>query len=139
MKLHGIGAAKAVLVGLMVAMMAGCDNGNSDGGGGNGGGGGASVVGKWLMVSGESGSTGYWEFFANGDFTMFDDAGYTVAHASGTFTQSGAHVTGTFENPGVGDGEIDCTLSADSQAIEMDFIEHWHDPYKHVPFTGTKN
>ena len=91
------------------------------------------------MVSGESGSTGYWEFFSNGEFTMFDDSGYTVAHTSGTFTQSGTQVTGMFENPGVGSGEIDGTLSEDSQSMALDFIEHWHDPYKHIPFTGTKN
>ena len=33
-------------------------------------------------------------------------------------------------------GDRKATISGDS--ISLDFIEHWHTPYKHVPYTGTR-
>ena len=40
------------------------------------------------------------------------------------------------QNPGTGTGEIVATLEGDSMAL--DFIEHWHSPYKTLQFTGVK-
>ena len=39
-------------------------------------------------------------------------------------------------NPGVGSGEI--TATVDGDAISLDFIEHWHTPYKVVHYTGNR-
>lgn len=123
-----------------IVFMTGCesDGGDDDGGGGQSGG---SVVGTWEMNEG-SADTGanvsWWVFNADGTMTMYDNAGLTAKHISGTFTQDGNKVTGPFRNPGVGDGELDCTLSDDGKTMQMDFIEHWHSPYKHVPYFGTK-
>ena len=39
-------------------------------------------------------------------------------------------------NPGTGTGEIVATLSGDT--LSLDFVEYWHNPYKHVPYTGAK-
>ncbi len=39
-------------------------------------------------------------------------------------------------NPGVGEGEIVATLTGTT--LNLDFVEFWHRPPKHVPYTGTK-
>jgi hypothetical protein len=39
-------------------------------------------------------------------------------------------------NPGVGNGKIEGTFEDNS--MTMDFIEYWHTPAKHVPYTGSK-
>ena len=62
----------------------------------------------------------------------------THRHLGGTYTQSGTSVSGTGSNPGVGDLDIEGTLSADGKTMELDSIEHWHDPFKHNVATLTR-
>lgn len=97
-----------------------------------------SVVGRWAMVSQANGERTWWEFFADGTFAYYNDPGFSSKHLNGTYTQDGNKIRGPFTNPGVGTGELDCTLSADGHTLQMDFIEHWHTPYKHVPHIGTR-
>ena len=41
-----------------------------------------------------------------------------------------------FVNPGTGEGEIVATLAG--ATLNLDFVEFWHSPPKHIPYTGTK-
>lgn len=130
-------AGLAAVVLAVCAFVPGCESGGGD----DDKGGSNSVVGKWAMNEGSTANgnaVSWYQFNADGTFVQYNDSGFTSAHLSGTFSQNGTKVTGPFHNPGVGDGEIDCMLSGDGKSMQMDFIEHWHDPYKHVPFTGTK-
>ena len=112
------------LVGL--GLVSGCDN--SDGGSG-----GSSVVGTW-----GAGGDGRTVFSSDGTWDEYDDAALTHRHLGGTYTQSGNSFTGSGSNPGVGDLDIEGTISDDKNTLQMDFIEHWHDPYKHNPATLTR-
>jgi hypothetical protein len=96
-----------------------------------------SVVGSWKMNDGTGGLT-FWNFNADGTVIEYNDPGFSSQHLNGTYRQDGLNVSGPFTNPGVGDGEIVCTVSNDGKSMQMDFIEHWHKPFKHVPLTGTK-
>lgn len=119
----------AGIVALSVASMmfvSGCDK-NDDNSSGSGG---KSVVGTW-STGGDSRTV----FRADGTWDEFDDPQLTARHLGGTYTQSGNHVSGTGVNPGVGDLEIDGTVSDDAETLQLDFIEHWHTPYKHNPAT----
>lgn len=117
----------------------GCDSGGGDDGGGDGGGSkGGSVVGQWAVISQEDGGQTWWQFTSDGNFAMYDNADFTAKHLGGTYVQKGDKVTGPFTNPGVGTGEIDATVINDGKTLQLDFIEHWHSPYKHVPLVGTK-
>ena len=89
------------------------------------------------MNDGVGGLT-FWKFNADGTVVEYNDPGFSSRHLSGTYAQDGQNVRGPFTNPGVGDGEIVCTLSNDGTSMQMDFIEHWHQPFKHVPLTGAK-
>lgn len=95
----------------------------------------ARFVGTWELTSGQDGSSMYILFDANGTFVMKDTLSGPV-HMRGTYTVSGSTATGPLTNPGVGDGEIVATVDGDAMAL--DFIEHWHDPYKHNLYTGSK-
>jgi hypothetical protein len=77
-------------------------------------------------------------FRADGTWGNYRSPALTAEHCSGTYTQSGTSVTGTGVNPGVGDLDIEATLSADGNTMEYDFIEHWHTPYKHNVYTFTR-
>ena len=128
--------AIAALAGFALLALSGCD----DGGGGDGGGT-SSVVGKWELYEGTSVSGApaeWWQFNEDGTFAYFNNSDFTSKHLGGTYSQDGKKVTGTFTNPGVGEGEIDVTLSDDGKTMQLDFIEHWHSPYKHVAWTGVK-
>jgi len=111
------------LVGL--SFVSGCD----DGGGSSGN----SVVGTWA-----GDGDGRTVFYADGTWAEFNDSALTERHLGGSYSQSGNTVTGTGTNPGVGDLEIQGTVSDDSKTLQLDFIEHWHDPYKHNPATLTR-
>ncbi len=100
-----------------------------------------SVVGTWSFNDAPDGSGGWnswWVFQPDGRFIMYDDPGLKAFHLDGTYQQDGLKVTGDFVNPRVGTGEIDATLNAQGTRMELDFIEHWHTPYKHVPLYGTR-
>jgi hypothetical protein len=115
-----------------MAFVSGCEDDDNGSGGGN-------VVGNWELRQSSGGdNVSWWKFNSDGTMGSYDDPGLNALHFSGTYKQSGNKVTGSFTNPGVGEGEIDCTVSADGTTMEMDFIEHWHSPYKHVPYSGTR-
>ena len=105
--------------------VSGCDSGDSGGGG--------NAVGVW-----SGGGDGRTVFKADGTWAEYDDAGLTQRHLGGTYSQSGNTVSGIGNNPGVGDLDIAGTVSADGKTMQLDFIEHWHDPYKHNPATLTR-
>ena len=111
------------------ALVSGCESGGGDGGSGGG-----SVVGTWSLTNG--GSTWYILFAADGSWLISDTADGSSRRVFGSYTMSGDSISGSMTNPGVGSGEIAATISGDS--ISLDFIEHWHTPYKHVPYTGTR-
>ena len=54
----------------------------------------------------------------------------------GTYVVEGNVAAGPMVNPGTGEGEIVATLSG--ATLNLDFVEFWHSPPKHVPYTGTK-
>lgn len=108
-----------------VSFLTGCENGGGSGGG--------SVVGTWAG-SGD----GRTVFYSDGTWAEFNDSALTQRHLGGSYSSSGNTVTGTGSNPGVGDLEIQGTVSDDGKTLQLDFIEHWHDPYKHNPATLTR-
>ena len=121
----------------LLLVNAGCEDG-----GGSSGGGGGSVVGTWAVKQGTTPSSTdpdtFWVFYDNGTFTYFNDSSLSSEHLSGTYTQDGSHFFGPFTNPGVGEGEIDGTVNDDGETFQMEFIEHWHSPYKHVDQAGIR-
>ncbi len=130
----------AVAAAVVLFVGAGCDNNNKSSN--NGGStnkppsGVNSVVGKYAMNQGGA-AVEWWQFNADGTFAMFNDAGFTSQHVSGTYTQNGNIIQGPFQIP-AGKGDIYCVLSADGKTMSLDFIEHWHSPDKHNPFNGVK-
>lgn len=118
----------ALLVFAIPLAFVGCSSSDDDGGS-------ADVVGTWALTQSNDGSSMYIDFNDNGSFVMKDclDCG---AHMTGTYTVNGNRVAGPLVNPGIGEGEIVATV--DGNSITLDFIEHWHNPYKHVPYTGSK-
>lgn len=125
----------AMMMVAALGLVTGCE---SDGGGGGGSSGGGSVVGRWELTSQADGGKTWWAFNEDGSYVMYNDSGFSSKHLAGTYTQDGKSVKGPFSNPGVGDGEIDATVSDDGKSLQLDFIEHWHSPYKHVPLAGPK-
>ncbi len=99
------------------------------------GGGSAKFTGTWALSTG-SGISWYIIFNDDGSFVISDNASGTARRCFGTYTVDGDVATGPMTNPGVGEGEIVATIDGDT--LSLDFIEHWHNPYKHVPYTGTK-
>ncbi len=116
--------------------VSGCDSGD----GGSIGGGNdddvivPSVVGVWGTFDSETRTV----FREDGTWNNYRSPALSSPHVSGTYTQSGLSVTGTGVNPGVGDLEIEATLSEDGETLVYDFIEHWHYPYKHNVYTFTR-
>ena len=123
------GISKKLMVCLIpcVFVLAGCEHGGSDSSGN-------SIVGTW----GQDVDGGRTVFKSDGTWAEYSDSAATEYHLGGTYTQSGNSITGSGTNPGVGDLDIQGTLSSDGNTFEMDFIEHWHDPYKHNPGTFTR-
>ncbi len=105
-------------------LFSGCDDGDS---------GGSSVVGTW-----SGGGDGVTVFNSDGTWAEYNDSAATQRHLGGTYTTSGNSFSGTGNNPGVGDLDIEGTVSDDGKTLSMDFIEHWHSPYKHNPATLTR-
>jgi hypothetical protein len=139
---HGIGgwllwAAGALLV---LALSAGCEHdkpggGNGGGGTAGGGAGGTSITGSWKLVS-DGGSAWYAHFSGDGTWKITDDAAGNARRVYGTYSCSGNRFSGPMVNPGVGEGKIEGTW--EDGEMTMDFVEYWHTPAKHVPYTGTK-
>ena len=95
----------------------------------------ASFTGTWALTQG-AGTSWYMIFNADGTWLISDTADGSARRVFGTYTVKGNVATGPMTNPGIGEGEIVATIDGD--VLSLDFIEHWHNPYKHVPYTGTK-
>ncbi len=132
MKSGNIYSAILVLASLM--LFSGCessdDSGSSDSSA-------SQAVGVWALEEGSS-YTGniYWyiTFNEDGTYAISDNSDGSAQRVSGTYTVSGSTVTGPFENPGVGSGRIDATIS--DSTIQLDFVEYWQTPEKHVAYAG---
>ena len=96
---------------------------------------GASFTGTWALTQG-AGISWYMIFNSDGTWLISDTADGSARRVFGTYTVKGNVATGPMTNPGIGEGEIVATIDGD--VLSLDFIEHWHNPYKHVPYTGTK-
>lgn len=119
----------ALLVLVASIVLIGCDS-DSDSGGGS-----AKFTGTWALTQG-AGISWYILFNADGTWLISDTADGSARRVFGTYTVTGDMARGPMTNPGTGVGEIVATL--DGGTLSLDFIEHWHDPYKHVYYTGTR-
>ena len=95
----------------------------------------SDIVGSWRLVA-ESGSAWYAHFDKDGNWKITDDEAGTARRVYGTYTCNGNSFSGPMINPHVGTGKIEGTFEDGS--MTMDFVEYWHTPAKHVPYTGTK-
>ncbi len=93
------------------------------------------IVGSWDLTA-TDGSKFYIHFASNGSFEITDDSAGNVKHITGNYTASGDSFKGNMNNPGVGTGEINGTVSGNT--LSLNFIEHWHTPYKTIVFSGVK-
>lgn len=122
----------AIFLAVAVSLaMVGCsDSDSGDGGGGN-----AKFTGTWAL---SQGAGVYWYITFNSDNSWFisNNADGSGRRAFGTYAVSGNTARGPMQNPGTGTGEIVATVSGSTMAL--DFIEHWHTPYKTLKFTGVK-
>ena len=110
----------------------GCSDSDDDG---DSGGGSSKFVGTWALSLG-GGVSWYLIFNSDGSWLISDTADGSARRVYGTYSVDGNVASGPMVNPGTGVGEIVATLDGDTLAL--DFIEHWHNPYKHVPYVGTK-
>ena len=110
----------------------GCSDSDDDG---DSGGGSSNFVGTWALSQG-GGVSWYLIFNSDGSWLISDTADGSARRVYGTYSVDGNVASGPMVNPGTGVGEIVATLDGDTLAL--DFIEHWHNPYKHVPYIGTK-
>jgi hypothetical protein len=94
-------------------------------------------IGSWAVADTEGAIVGYLYIKSDYTFDWFDNPGAPAPHFSGAGSVTNGTFTGPFTNPRVGDGELVCTIAANGSMV-MDFIEYWHSPPKHVPYTATK-
>ena len=131
-KFFGLGML-VVLLALSATGMTGCSDSTADSTSAS------AFEGKWALYEGTAiqGSPAWYGHF-NADKTFFisDNADGTAVRVSGTWTESGGMLVGPFTNPGVGNGRVEATIT--NNIMQMDFIEYWHTPNKHVPYAGTK-
>ncbi len=110
----------------------GCSDSDDDG---DSGGGSSKFVGTWALTQG-AGVSWYLIFNDDGSWLISDTADGSARRVYGTYAVDGNTASGPMVNPGTGVGEIVATIDGD--VLALDFIEHWHNPYKHVAYTGTK-
>ena len=91
-------------------------------------------IGSWA-VSAATGAIYYLFIESNNTFVWYDNLG-GPAHFSGTWSFTGDTLIGPFTNQGVGDGDLVCTIA--NGVMNIDFVEHWYTPDKHVPYTAIK-
>jgi hypothetical protein len=126
----------ALLALVIPLALAGCGGGDGDDNADSGSGDSTNqFAGTWALTQTGDGSSMFIVFNADGSFIMKDTAD-GPAHMTGTYTVSGNVASGPLKNPGVGIGEIIATLNGST--LDFEFIEHWHNPYKHIFYTGTK-
>jgi hypothetical protein len=145
MRVHGfmrsIGLVAVTIATIILTASCRSGGGGSGGSGAKKSGGVHSVLGKWAMAEGAvvTGKPVAWyQFNADGTFTLYNDAAFSSPHLNGTYTQKGNTIVGPFTNPGVGSGEIDATLGDDGKVLKLDFVEFWHSPPKHNLFVGSR-
>ena len=124
-----------VLLALVIPLgLAGCSD-SDDGDGDSGGSDNSKFVGTWALSQG-GGTLWYIIFNSDNSWLISDTADGSARRVYGTYTVDGNTAAGPMVNPGTGTGEIVATLSGDT--MNLDFVEYWHSPYKHVPYTGVK-
>ena len=96
----------------------------------------AAFVGTWALRQGSGDVEWYILFKADNSWLISDTADGSAQRVYGTYVVEGNRAAGPMINPGTGEGEIVATLDGD--VLTLDFVEYWHDPYKHVAYTGTK-
>jgi hypothetical protein len=94
-------------------------------------------IGSWAVADAEGATIGYLFIESDNTFVWADIPDKTAPHFSGTWSFTGDTLIAPFTNPGVGDGELVCTIAADG-SMPIEFIEYWHSPAKHVPYIATK-
>lgn len=110
-----------------------CEDSSHDGGGKSSG---SVLPGTWHLA-GADGSSWYIHFGEDGNWKITNDAAGAERRVYGTYSASGSSYKGDMNNPGVGTGTISGNILNDKE-IDLDFCEHWHTPYKHVAYKGTK-
>jgi len=94
----------------------------------------ASLFGTWSLSNG--GDVWYVHFFKDGTWKITDDRAGAVERVHGSYSTNAAAFSGNMVNPGVGTGEINGFHNGN--AIRLNFIEHWHTPYKTVVYEGSR-
>ena len=106
--------------------------------GGGHAGGEPALPGRLVRALRDAGGTLAWYILFNADnsWLISDTADGSAQRVYGTYVVEGNVASGPMVNPGTGEGEIVATLSG--ATLNLDFVEFWHSPPKHVPYTGTK-
>ena len=92
------------------------------------------LIGEWELTGGET--TWYLHFRKDGTWRITEDRAGTQDHVYGNYTADDASFQGDMTNPGVGTGSISGYYNG--RSLALDFVENWHDPAKHVSYTGKK-
>ncbi len=134
--LRGFGVAALLLSAVMWVGM-GCEGDGDSAGNSTDN---SAFVGTWAIYDQTAGPgvrPWYVTFRADGTW-FFSDAAGGPPDDSGvkTYTVSNGRLVGAFTNPHAGDGHIEATITGNT--MQLNFIEHWHDPYVVIPFSGTK-
>lgn len=93
-------------------------------------------IGTWKLTSSEDGSFWYALFYNDGTWRIADNADGSQIRVYGSYRSSGNQLNGDMVNPNVGKGAINASISGGT--MSLDFVEHWHTPYKTVRYTGSK-
>jgi hypothetical protein len=96
----------------------------------------SAFVGTWALNGADGKLAWYILFKADNSWLISDTADGSAQRVYGTYVVEGNRAAGPMVNPGTGEGEIVATLSG--ATLSLDFVEFWHSPPKHVPYTGTK-
>ena len=92
------------------------------------------LIGTWELAGGTG--TWYIHFLKDGTWRITDDREGTKERVHGSYAADDSSFQGDMTNPGVGTGKIEGKIDGD--LISLDFVEYWHTPAKHVPYTGEK-
>ena len=92
-------------------------------------------IGSW-QLSDADGSIWFIHFADNGTWKITNDAAGNEHRVHGSFKIKGTGFIGDMINPGTGTGEI--KGSWQSNTMKLDFIEHWHTPYKTIHYKGSR-
>lgn len=126
---------------LPLGLAGGCGEGGPDGDDGDGDapdgdGDNSAFVGTWALRDAAGALKWYILFNADNTWLISDTADGSARRVFGTYVVEGNRASGPMVNPGTGEGEIAATLAGST--LNLDFVEFWHSPPKHIPYTGTK-